>query len=266
MRPLLFFTAWIYLGLCGFAQTTTPLTIGEVKRFTSTVLKEDRELNIYLPAGYHPDSNKTYPVIYILDGSLNEDFLHLAGLVQFSTFPWVNWIKESIVVGIANVDRKRDFTFPTTIAKDKADFPTTGGSSGFISCLEKEIIPIINTSYKTNTINTLIGQSLGGLLATELLYSGTTLFQHYIIISPSLWWDKGSLLKRKLPDLKHLKSVYIGVGKEGKTMERSAQQLYKTIRATKTQGLQSRFEFFKGNNHANILHQAVYNAFQFMAN
>ncbi len=49
----------------------------------------------------------------------------------------------SIVVGISNVDRKRDFTLPTTIQKDKEDFPTTGESAKFISFIEKELQPYI---------------------------------------------------------------------------------------------------------------------------
>ena len=86
-----------------------PFVIGEIVNIHSKELGENRTLNIYLPNGYHPDSLKRYPVIYLLDGSADEDFIHIAGLVQFGSFPWLNILPESIVVGIANVDRKRDF-------------------------------------------------------------------------------------------------------------------------------------------------------------
>ena len=105
------------------AQTKTEekiFPLGIVRQMHSTVLGEDRTLNIYLPEGYHQDSS--YSVIYLLDGSADEDFIHVAGLVQFYNFPWVNVLPKSIVVGIANVDRRRDFTFPTAIEKDKKDF------------------------------------------------------------------------------------------------------------------------------------------------
>ena len=76
-----------------------PFSIGEILSFHSKELGEERTLNIYLPNAYHPDSLKKYPVIYLLDGSADEDFIHIAGLVQFGSFPWLNIIPESIVVG-----------------------------------------------------------------------------------------------------------------------------------------------------------------------
>ena len=78
-------------------------------------------------------------------------------------------MKKSIVVGIANVDRRRDFTFPTTIEADKKSYPTTGHSDKFIAFIKYELQPNIEKKYKVNTDKTIIGQSLGGLLATEIL-------------------------------------------------------------------------------------------------
>ena len=91
------------------AQTvsTKPLTIGEVRTIKSKTLNEDRTLNIYLPQGY--DKTKSYPVIYLLDGSMNEDFIHVTGLVQF--FNQMYSMPETIVVGVANVDRKEILPF-----------------------------------------------------------------------------------------------------------------------------------------------------------
>src|SRR5690606_8834222 len=99
--------------------------------------KEDRLLNIYLPNGY--DKEKVYPVIYLLDGSADEDFLHIVGLVQF--FNLQLKMPDCIVVGIANVDRKRDFTFKTDLEDLKTAYPTTGGSASFIGFIEKELQP-----------------------------------------------------------------------------------------------------------------------------
>lgn len=152
-----------------------PITIGESITFYSKVLDEDRTLNIYLPQGYSSDSTKTYPVIYLLDGSIDEDFVHISGIVQFGSFSWINMIPETIVVGISNVDRKRDFTYPTTIEQDKKDFPTTGESEKFINFIEVELQPMVKALYKVNGIKTIIGQSLGGLLATEILFKKTKL-------------------------------------------------------------------------------------------
>lgn len=100
-------TAWTQTTNQQAALQREAFTIGETLRFQSSILAEERVLNIYLPLYYEEDSLKNYPVIYLLDGSADEDFIHIAGLIQFGSFPWINLIPESIVVGIANVDRKR---------------------------------------------------------------------------------------------------------------------------------------------------------------
>src|SRR5690606_17936246 len=123
--------------------------------------------HVYLPEGYHPDSALHYPVIYLLDGSLNEDFVHVSGLVQFLSFPWVGSLPPTIVVGIDNRDRRRDFTFPAQVEEDRKNYPTTGGSARFMEFLETELVPLVESLYPVNSERALIGQSLGGLLASE---------------------------------------------------------------------------------------------------
>src|SRR5690606_4940720 len=74
-----------------------PFILGVTASIQSAELGEKRILNIYLPEGYSPDSALTYPVIYLLDGSADEDFIHIAGLVQYCNFPWVNMLPKTIV-------------------------------------------------------------------------------------------------------------------------------------------------------------------------
>ena len=229
------------LVLNGFAQERSkekiPFVIGNIETIASEVLAENRTLNIYLPEGYQQNDTIRYPVIYLLDGSADEDFIHISGLVQFANFSWVNMLPKSIVVGIATIDRRRDFTFPTTVARDKKDFPTTGSSEKFISFIEKELQPFIEKNYKTTVSKMLIGQSLGGLLATEILYKKPQLFSQYMIVSPSLWWDNESLLTASLPDFKKPISIYIAVGNEEKVMVNDAKKLNEIL--TKKQQRQS---------------------------
>ena len=263
------FTTQLLLGQD--AQTvkeSKPFVLGAIKEINSIVLAEKRILNIYLPVGYNKNDTIKYPVIYLLDGSADEDFIHIAGLIQFFNFPWVNMLPNSILVGIANVDRKRDFTFPTTIEKDKKDLPTTGKSEKFISFIESELQPFIERNYKTTESKTIIGQSLGGLLATEILYKKPALFTNYIIVSPSLWWDGESLLKREpnvlKPDFTKPISLFIAVGKEGKIMETDTKKLVRILKKGHKENLSVNFEYFKAENHASILHNAVYKGFEIM--
>lgn len=246
---------------------SVPFCIGDSRVIASSALNEQRLVHIALPVGYHPDSAARYPVIYLLDGSADEDFIHVAGAVQFASFPWVDWVKPSIVVGIANVDRKHDLTFPTTVAKDKADFPTTGGSAAFMRFITKELIPFVEANYRTFPERTLIGQSLGGLFATEVLLREPSFFNHYIIVSPSLWWDHGSALEipadaLSAPDI-GVASVHITVGKEGKAMEGPARKLAAIARKAHVPSVA--FHRITDLDHANILHEAVLGAFRWQA-
>lgn len=255
--------------------TSKPFILGVIDEIESKELAEKRVLNIYLPEGYKHDDTTKYPVIYLLDGSADEDFIHIVGLVQFNSFEWVNQVPKSIVVGIATVDRRRDFTFPTTINEDKRRYPTTGHSEKFIAFIEKELQPFINRKYNTNTYKTIIGQSLGGLLATEILLKKPALFNRYIIVSPSLWWDNGSLLKEQSEILSQSfvkqTDIYIGVGKEGLTptkiprvMEVDANLLAEKINGIKSKYVKVSFDYLPAENHATIMHQAVLNAFRLL--
>ena len=170
----------------GQTSKNKPFILGTIVEIKSELLNENRTLNIYLPEGYNSNDTINYPVIYLLDGSAEEDFIHISGLVQFNSFEWVNRVPKSIVIGIATVDRKRDFTFPTSVEEDRKRYPTSGHSDNFIGFIENELQPYIQKNFRTTEAKTIIGQSLGGLLATEILFKKPYLFDTYIIVSPSL--------------------------------------------------------------------------------
>lgn len=256
-------------------DNSKPFVLGVIDEIQSKELNEKRILNIYLPEGYDAKSETKYPVIYLLDGSADEDFIHIVGLVQFNTFEWIDQIPKSIVVGIATVDRRRDFTFPSTVELDQKNNPTSGHSDKFISFIEKELQPYIASKYKTNDDKMLIGQSLGGLLATEVLLTKPALFNKYVIISPSLWWNNGSLLNQTssllTEDFNQQTDIYIGVGKEGLTptenprvMEVDANVLADKIKGTKSDKVNVYFDYLPLENHATIMHQAVSNSFHLL--
>lgn len=243
-----------------FAQTENvkPLTIGEIRTIKSKILNEERTLNIYLPQKF--DKTKSYPIIYLLDGSMNEDFIHVTGLVQF--FNQMYSMPETIVVGIANIDRKKDFTFHTDLKDLQKDYPTTGHSDKFINFLDKELKPYIESHFKT-TDKYLFGQSLGGLLATEILLKNPGMFNNYFIISPSLWWDDESLLKQapqllsKIKDIK--KFIYISVGKgEHPVMVKDAEDLFDVLKKSNKKNWTIEYKMMETDNHATILHRSLY--------
>jgi uncharacterized protein len=250
------------------------ITIGSVEELQSDILQEKRMLNIYLPDGYNPADSIKYPVIYLLDGGLDQDFMHVVGLVQFNSFEWVRQLPKSIVVGIVNVDRKRDFTPPADDELEKKRFPTSGKSGKFIQFIEAELQPFVNSRFKTSQTRTIIGESLAGLLATEILLTKPGLFNKYIIVSPALWWNNGSVLTTKpqiLSDATESKiAVYIGVGKEGlapssqpRVMEVDANVLADKLSNASGKPPVVYFDYLPQENHDTIMHQAVSNAIKF---
>lgn len=252
-----------------------PIAAGITDSIKSTVLGETRRLNIYLPDGYSPDSAATYPVIYLLDGGADEDFIHIVGLVRYNTTPWINRFPKSIVVGIENVNRRRDFTFAvpnldfvSRLGFDKRQFSAHGGSAAFISFIETELQPFIKERYAANSSKTLIGESLAGLLATEILLKKPSLFDTYIILSPSLWWGNESLLAQAAALLKATgrkkQSVYIGACEKASSviMYNEAKALADLLTKHSTKTTRVIFDYLPGETHATLIHQGVYNAFK----
>lgn len=261
----------LFLTFCSLvrAQDTVSVTafpFGQIHTLSSQVMQETRVLNIYLPDGYHPDSAVVYPVIYLLDGSAHEDYPHIAGLVQFLSM--YELMPKAIVVGIANVDRKRDLTFPTSVEKDKLDFPTTGGSATFRRFLATELRPYIDSAFSTSGRNLLIGQSLGGLFAAETLLRQPELFTDYMIISPSFWWDHQSLLKEaetffdRYPELQT--NVYLSIGNEGKVMNGDMLAFVRIFRKKAPKTVDWHYEPLPKENHATVLHRSIYKGFEWL--
>jgi predicted alpha/beta superfamily hydrolase len=257
-----------------FAQVDSkPITIGISENFQSKVLKETRTINIYLPEGYNQKDTLKYPVIYIPDGGWDEDFIHLTGIIRFDTQSWVNRFPKSIVVGIKNTNRRKDFTFPVAnldflekTGFKKEMFPAYGGSTNYIAFLEKELQPYIETKYKASTNRTIIGESMAGLLITEIALNHPTLFNTYIIVSPSLWWGAEALLHKPnvlLQNKTHKPiNIYIGAPnrKEDEQMYQEAQGLYSMLKGDAN--IRLFFDYLPDESHATALHQAVYNAFK----
>lgn len=273
-QTLILSTFALLTAFCSFGQiSSTPITLGTSDVIESKILNEKRTINIYLPQDYVANDTVTYPVIYIPDGGVEEDFIHLVGIVRFNTQPWIARFPNSIVVGIENTNRRKDFTFPVKstdfITKEGFSlehFPQYGGSDNYISFMEKELFPYIEKKYKGNKHRTIIGESLAGLLATSVLIKQPTLFDNYLIISPSLWWGEEELLNAKntklLQSIKKKTNIYIAAPnrEEYVKMHDEAVSLYDKLKVNKN--LNVAFDYFPNELHSTVIHQAVYSGLQ----
>lgn len=205
MRKLLF---WCGLVLAfpvlaaGQSRFENATTIGRVDSLWSATLKELRLFLVYTPPSYRDTTflPRAYPVLYVLDG--NAHFHSLTGLLQILS-TGVNGtfvLPEMIVVAIPNTDRTRDLT-PTRVETDLQGKPqpflrTSGGNPAFFRFLETELMPRIEADYRTAPYRVLVGHSFGGITAINALYTVPKLFNAYVAIDPSLWYDNQILLRK----------------------------------------------------------------------
>lgn len=191
---------FVLCAACAGAPQTTHIEptaepkaiLGDTLSLASKVLGERRVINVYVPPEY-TSSNERYPVLYMADGGMTEDFPHVAGSVDVSIKNAV--IRPVIVVGIQNTERRRDLVGPTVVAEEQKNAPHAGGAERFRRLLREEIKPLIEQRYRTTAESAIVGESLAGLFVVETLLVEPSLFDGYIAADPSVWWNEQQLLR-----------------------------------------------------------------------
>lgn len=252
-----------------FAQSTasrpslaqaSPLTIGETFTIESTSLRETRRINVYLPAPYTATPASALPVLYMPDGGIGEDFLHVAGLVQVSVDNGT--MRPFILVGIENTQRRRDLTGPTQNAEDKKIAPVVGGSAAFRTFIRAELMPAVNRRYRTTAETAIIGESLAGLFVIETLLVEPALFDTYIAFDPSVWWNDGAIVKNAPAQLAALgarpTSLYVASSSEDRSD--MIQKLAAVLKTGAPASLKWQYVPMPAETHATIYHPAALDA------
>ena len=176
-----------------------PITIGERINFDSKILNQNREFAIYTPPSYNHNSAETFPVLYLIDADYN--FHYLTGLIELLSSVSAN-IPEMIVVGISGkgTSTYRKQSKPPFKTKDKGSADVT------MKFINTEVIPYIDSHYKTNSYRILAGHSIGGLFTTYAMLHHNSQFDTFIAVSPSLWWEDELVKKKTLKYFKKEKS------------------------------------------------------------
>ena len=250
----------------GAAQTVGsagPLVIGEAFTIDSRAVGETRRINVYLPPGYADSAGARFPVLYMPDGGIAEDFLHVAGLVQVSVGNGT--MRPFILVGIENTQRRRDMTGPTRNEEDKKIAPRVGGSAAFRAFIRRELMPQVKARYRTTDETAIVGESLAGLFIVETFLKEPDLFDTYIAFDPSLWWNDQGLVNGAAEDLrgrpKRSNTLYLANSSQEMTpgtMQRFADVLSRNA----PQGLRWHLEKMPEELHSTIYHPAALRAFR----
>ena len=243
-----------------------PIEIGTSYRFHSFVLDETREVNVWLPIGYDKSQDR-YPVLYLLDGGLDQDFIHIAGLGHLASLSWT--YGPMIVVGVQTNDRRAELTSRPTDSRYLSAFPESGGADKFRQFLREEVIPFVEKRLRTGKRRAIMGESLAGLFVVDTLLSEPGLFDDYVAISPSLWWDDRRPLAAldrtaRLKDVKD-KRLYLAVGDEGGTMQDGIDRLRAFLARQPAGRVTLRYDdFSKSASHATIYHHAAEDALRWL--
>ncbi len=154
----------------------------------SEFLNQERNIFVWIPERF---KNESLPVLYLLDGGINEKFKQITKLIN--ELIKSNFIQPLMIVGIENINRNLDFTKNTNVAKDKKWVTEYGNAENFEKFIVLELLPHISKNYNTNNSKTIVGESLGGLLVMDILFYFPDYFDSYIAIDPSLWWNNHEL-------------------------------------------------------------------------
>lgn len=279
-KQVLFFLSVLFF-LCVNAQTdNNKIVIGTVDSVQSKILNEQRKIWVHVPNS-DPNSlflKQRYPVVYLLDG--DGHFSSVVGMIeQLSTVNGNTICPEMIVVGIPNTKRTRDLT-PT---RDSIS-PASGGGEQFMSFIEKELMPYIDSAYPTQPYKMLVGHSLGGLTVMNTVINHTQLFNSYICIDPSMWWDNQNLLKaeKKVLTEKNFagKTLYVGIANtmdKGMNVNkvvsdttrssihiRSILEMDKFIKSQNPKGLKYASKYYENDTHGSVPLIAEYDALHFI--
>ncbi len=236
----------------------SPLAIGETFTIASESLHEVRRINVYLPPGYAGSPDARLPVLYMPDGGLAEDFLHVAGLVQVSVGNGT--MRPFLLVGIENTERRRDMTGPTDRDADRKIAARVGGSAAFRTFLRTELMPLVQRRYRTTEERAIMGESLAGLFVVETFLLEPELFDTYIAFDPSLWWNGEALLRgaserlRARPAMR--KTLYLANSAEPELADET-RRLATVLKQGAFPGLAWHYMPMPGEQHSTIYHPAA---------
>lgn len=240
-----------------------PLTIGETFTIRSNVLGEMRTINVYMPPVYGEAENLARPVLYMPDGGIAEDFLHVAGLLQISVLN--GSMRPFLLVGIENTERRRDLTGPTRVSSDSSIAPRVGHSAAFRQFIRTELMPAIRARYRTTSESAIVGESLAGLFVVETLLLEPDLFDTYIAFDPSLWWNDAYLLteaENGLPREGYAGKLLYLASSDEEELADLTNRLATLLETAAPEGLTVQYHAMPQESHGTIYHPAALAAFR----
>lgn len=260
------------------------IIIGQTDSLHSEILDETRSIWVHVPdqASGAIYGKTSYPVLYLLDGPSH--FHAVTGLLDNLGDNAI--VPQMVVVAIPNTDRTRDLT-PTHLDEmfgDSTFVQTSGGADQFLDFMEKELIPYVEGNYPVTGYRTFVGHSFGGLTSVYALLSRPELFNNYVAIDPSMWWDDWVLVKQTEEVLESNsldgRALFLGVAntmEEGMDIEgvkedtarssnhiRSILSFIDKLEKNQESSLEFGWKYYEDDDHGSVPLITEYDAFRFL--
>lgn len=284
MKTLLSGLAFVFCLMHGAAFASTPVPAPyqlegtEVRDIHARSLKRDYQLLVALPDSYKTSARR-YPVLFVTDA--NYAFPVVRNIAQ--RLARHAGMEEVIVVGLSYAigdspvhSRRRDYT-PTTPRANgyRSDMPgrapAFGEAGAYGRFIAGEVFPLVAAHYRADMgRKAFVGHSYGSLLGLEVLLTRPATFEHYILGSPSLWFDRGVMFERERDYARAHRdlpaSVYFGIGgretlapgkrrsrlEEEADMVADLKEFDAALTSRRYPGLKTRVEVFGGEDHASV--------------
>ncbi len=257
-------------------QPVQPYTYppSEVVKIHSRLLNEERKVYVHCPKVDSAYANSRFPVLYVLDG--DNHFELFAQYVDYLSRPDVLAMPKMIVIGIPNTKRTRDLTPTNSILNyegkpDSSSYRGSGGNEKFLQFMATELMPVIEKKYPTAPCKILAGHSFGGLASLHCLLTHPDLFDAYVAVSPSLWWDKEYVLRMTDEKLKSgstlHKTLFLSDGNEGGAdsfFHKHLLKLEATLAGKKLKKLDYRYKHYPTETHMTEPVVAYFDALRFI--
>ncbi len=242
----------------------------EVRKLSSESTGRDYEILVWVPNSYTEETNKTYPVIYILDGQW--DFSNVEASIRNNFADEA--IPEVILVGISfggdtfeHLEMRAHDFLP--IPEKGPDSPG-GGAPQFFQFIKKEIIPLIESNYRVDdSYRVLGGSSYGGIFTLYTLMTATDLFDAYIALGPAFYWDDLIPLPAQTVRAEKFQSIktrlWLAVGGEDDSrIVEGAKAFYEEANLMKSDDFQLAFGIVKGEGHSGVKAEAYNRGLRFV--
>ena len=249
------------------AAGPAPIILGQSYTLQSQVLGDAREVNVWTPPDDEQSTDR-YTVLYVIDGGLDQDFPHIAGLGHLGALSWT--YEKLIIVGVRTNVRRHELTPPIRLEPRLArEMPEAGGAERFRDYLQREVIPFVEKNYRCGPRRAVLGESLAGLFIVDTFFEQPGLFHDFIAVSPSLWWDNKALAMSASQRLRSRPlgddRLYLTIANEGGAMQTGMDLLLAALQSVPENT--HRFRFVDRSSlatHATIYHVAALDALRWL--